>query len=373
MTAIPAAYVGAFGAPEGYLNFASYGPPSSPVVSETARLLELAHSGADSGQYLHAMDRRATGAAARLSGFAPQNVGLVPSTSHGLFQAAFGVSGGEVLVSSAEFPANLYPWWRARDAGLLQVRTLPENGCPLAPVTPERVRAALTESTVAVSVSAVDFRTGYRADLAGIREAVGDRLLVVDGIQGFGAIELPWDAADVLVAGGQKWMRAGWGCGFMALSDRALERLGNTLGGWTAVNQPTNYDGVQHPPLDGAARLSVTNGSPFASGALSAALELAESAGVEAIEAAIAERMDYFIDRLDEARVSVASPRAREDRAGIVVAEFSDGSAPAMHERLAEAGITATLHGSTRIRLSVHATTTEAAVDTAATILKGTS
>ena len=56
-------------------------------------------------------------------------------------------------------------------------------------VTPERVAEALTPEITTVSVSAVDFRTGYRADLAALRDAVGDRLLVVDGIQGFGVVD----------------------------------------------------------------------------------------------------------------------------------------------------------------------------------------
>lgn len=379
MTGIPSAYREAFGAPEGYLNFASYGPPAAEVVQESARLLNLAHTGADSGRHLHTADARALAAVSRLSGFRAQNVGLVPSTSHGLFQTAFGMPQGEVLVSPAEFPANLYPWWRARDAGLLQVRPMlepPGRSDPAGQggvrVTPELVASCLTPRTVAVSVSAVDFRTGFRADLAGLRDVVGDRLLVVDGIQGFGVADMPWEAADVLVAGGQKWMRAGWGTGFLALSDRALERLGTTLGGWTGVEEPSQYDGGEHPLREGAARFSVTNGSPFASGALAAALELAESVGVPCIQSVVTERVDRLIERLDEAGVAVVSPRQCRDRAGIVAAHFDDGTAPAKHARLAEAGITTTLHGGDRIRMAVHATTTEAAVDAAASILKGT-
>ncbi len=38
-------------------------------------------------------------------------------------------------------------------------------------------------------VSLVDFRTGYRADLAALRDVIGDRLLIVDAIQGFGAVD----------------------------------------------------------------------------------------------------------------------------------------------------------------------------------------
>jgi selenocysteine lyase/cysteine desulfurase len=98
-----------------------------------------------------------------------------------VLQAAFNTPRGEVLVSEAEFPANTYPWARAEVARRFKLRRFhPEPGY----VTAGAVAAELTPEITLVSVSAVDFRTGYRADLAAIREVVGDRLLVVDGIQG---------------------------------------------------------------------------------------------------------------------------------------------------------------------------------------------
>jgi selenocysteine lyase/cysteine desulfurase len=122
------AWAAEFAAPEGYLNFGSYGPPARRIADETSRLLALAVEGADSGRHLHAMDARAIAAVSRLSGFDEPNIGLVPSTSLGLFQAAFGMPSGEVLVSGDEFPSNLYPWWRAQEAGRLRVRPLDGAG-----------------------------------------------------------------------------------------------------------------------------------------------------------------------------------------------------------------------------------------------------
>ena len=106
-----------------------------------------------------------------LSGFPADAVTTVPNTSTGLFQVAFALT-GEVLVGAGEFPANRYPRARAEEAGLLTVRTLPAT-------TPASVAAALGPAGTAVALSAVDFATGARADLPGLREAVGDRLLVV--------------------------------------------------------------------------------------------------------------------------------------------------------------------------------------------------
>jgi selenocysteine lyase/cysteine desulfurase len=365
------AYLASFAEPVGYLNFGSYGPPSRDVVETIGRLASAASAGVPSSG-LHAEDERALAAVSRLTGFDRAGVALTGSTSLGLMQIAFGLPRGEVVVSSAEFPSNLYAWWRSEEAGLTTVRPLPAvPGQPLAPVTPERVADAVGPDTVAVAVSAVDFRTGTVADLAGLREAVGDRLLVVDGIQGFGVLDADWTLADALVVGGQKWLRAGWGTGFVALSSRALARLRPVLGGWTGVEGASRYDGVPHAPLPGAQRLSVTNGSPFASGALATALEQLESVGVDVVASRVADTAGDLIGRLEAAEVPVLSPVDRSRRAGLVVAGVPAGEAAAVGARLEAAGVTATVHGDDRVRLSVHATTTPAALDAALTVLGG--
>ncbi len=71
----------------------------------------------------------------------------------------------------------------------------------------------------------------------------------MDAIQAFGVARMAWDAADVVVAGGQKWLRAGWATGFAALSDRALESLEPVLTGWTGSRTSVSSTGPStHPP-----------------------------------------------------------------------------------------------------------------------------
>ncbi|SDY53551.1 aminotransferase class V-fold PLP-dependent enzyme [Herbiconiux ginsengi] len=353
-----------------YLNHASYGPPSRAVERTVHELVAAAVRGAPAGA-LHAEDDRARAVIARLTGAAPERVALTTSTSQGLLQTAFGLR-GEVLVSLDEFPANVYSWRRAEEAGRLRLRALPASGAGPAPVTPERVADALTPAVTALAVSAVDFRTGYRADLAALREVIGpDRLLVVDGIQGFGAIDIDWSPADVLAVGGQKWLRSGWGTGFLAFSERGLEAVAPSLGSWAGVLDPVDYDGRPHPARTDAGRHAVTSLSPFATGALATGLELLERAGPALVAARVADAAEKVIRAIDAAGLPVLSPREPERRAGIVVAGFTGGSAPGVHARLSSAGVTATLHGSDRIRFSPHATTTTAAVDRLAELLIG--
>ena len=346
-------YLSEFAEDEGYLDFARTGPPSRSVVAAgTDALATVAAAGPGTVDRLMQAEDRALTAASRLLGFARDRVVYTPSTSAGLFQVAFALA-GTVLVSPAEFPANRYPWARAATAGRIAVSELPAR-----PVTTDVVASALADADAdGLVVSAVDFATGFRADLAGLREVLGDRLLVVDGIQGVGAVDQDWTAADVLVTGGQKWLRSGWGTGVLAVSDRALDRLDPLLAGWTAVQDPTVHDGEEHPLKPGAARFATTNTSPVAQACLAAGLELLESVGVGWVAGRIAERVEELLAVLDRHGAAVTSSREPDRRAGIVA--FAE---PGAYDALTAAGVTCTRHGE-RVRLSVHATTTSAALD----------
>ncbi|MCM2419566.1 aminotransferase class V-fold PLP-dependent enzyme [Streptomyces sp. RKAG293] len=358
-------YAGHFEEPEGYLDFARYGPPSRDVLDATAQAL------ADSARATHSTvddlmraEPRAREAAARLAGTDPGHIVLLPNTSTGLFHAAFGITGGTVLVPSGEFPANRYPWQRAGEVGRAVPRLLEPDQRGL--ITPDTVRDALTGpgagDVVAVALSAVDFRTGHRADLAAIREVIGDRLLVVDAIQGFGVADLPWQVADVVVTGGQKWLRAGWGTGFAALSDRALERLEPVLTGWTGVEDAGLFDDREHPPAAGAQRWSITNLSPVTAAAFAAALELVERSGVPAIEEHITTRVAQLIDTVLACGGEVLSPVAPEQRAGIVSFRIPGTDPRLVAKALHRYEVTPTVRADS-LRLSAHASTPLAAVD----------
>lgn len=354
-------YAEHFEEPEGYLDFARFGPPSRDVLTATAEALgRAARAGQDTVNDLMGAEPRARAAAARLAGSDPAHTVLLPNASTGLFHAAFGMPSGTVLVPAGEFPANHYPWRRSAGLGRAAPRWLTPDG--RGRITADVVRGALTDDVVALAVSAVDYRTGYRADLAALREVIGDRLLIVDAIQGFGVAQLPWQAADVVVAGGQKWLRAGWATGFATVSDRALERLEPTLTGWTGVEDVAVFDAREHPPLAGAQRWSITNLSPVTAAALAAALELVERSGVAAIEAHIAVRVDQLIDTVRACGGEVRSSTDPAHRAGIVSFQLPGTDTEHVAKALHTHGVTPSVRGDS-LRLAAHASTRLAAVD----------
>jgi selenocysteine lyase/cysteine desulfurase len=268
--------------------------------------------------------------------------------------AMFGITGG-VALSPAEFPSLTFAATRAAQAlGVLQpfwMTTEPGR------VTPGGIRGQdLPSSVVAVAVSLVDFRTGYLADLEGIAQVIGDRLLIVDATQGFGVVDAPYGLADIVVAGGQKWPRAGWGTGFLAASDRALEHLTPVWSGFSATDvEPMPLDEVPEPTRS-IAKFQVTNPDPVAQARFAAALEELAAVGVPAVNARIADRVSRIIDLADEFAIRVGSSRAEPERAGIVVLQPEPDRLTVLAAALHNHGITATVRAGS-VRLSAHAST----------------
>jgi selenocysteine lyase/cysteine desulfurase len=293
------------------------------------------------------------GAISAVTGFRPDQISFQPNTSSGLMHAMFGVTGG-VALSPAEFPSLTYAAQRAAESlGVLKPLWLETD---YGKVTPATIREQLGSAVTAVAVSLVDFRTGYLADIDGIRQVIGDRLLIVDAIQGFGVVDAPYQVADVVVSGGQKWARAGWSTGFMALSDRAADMLTPVVSGWMAGDD-LPLDEVL-PVERGAAAFRISNPSPIAQARFAAALEDIASVGVPAINAAVTEKVSRMIDLADEFGIPVTSSRAENERAGIVVLQPEPDQLTVLTASLFNHGVSVTTREGA-VRLSAHATTTE--------------
>lgn len=341
----------------GFLNYASYGPLSAAVLGEqSAWSAAVATSRPGSLPELFGAEDRAREAMAELLGFRVDQVAVQPNTSMGLMHAMFGLS-GEVLVSPAEFPSLPFAAVRAGDALDAVIPVWLET--PDGRVTPERVREQLTSDITAVAVSLVDPRTGYLVDLEALRDVVGDRILVVDAIQGAGVVDAPLALADVVVGGGQKWLRAGWGTGYLALSDRALDELEPVISGFRGIADSPEivWDDVL-PPTRGASAYRVSNPDWIACARLHTAAQEIAQAGVANIADEIALHVTRIIDLADEFAVQIGSPRNERERAGIVILEPTAGELSALTAALFNHGVSATAREG-RIRLAAHAGTTE--------------
>lgn len=342
----------------GYLDFGRVGPLARVVVEEESAHLDLLRKsrfGSLDALWDDDVEARLRRAVSALTGFEAPNIVFQPNTSIGLMEVMFGLR-GEVLLSPVEFPSAAFAAVRAADSiGVLRPRWLETD---YGRVTAGTVKRQLTSDITAVAVSLVDFRTGYLADLEGIRQVIGDRLLIVDAVQGFTVADADYSQADVVVSGGQKWVRAGWGTGFLALSERALGRVAPVLSGFNATDEGNVPLGSVPRPSRGARAFQVTNPSPLAQSRFSAALEQIAEVGVPALAARVRENSARIIDLADEIGIPVSSPRDDRERAGITVLEPVPAQLTALAAAMHNGGLTVTVREST-IRLSAHASTAD--------------
>jgi aspartate aminotransferase-like enzyme len=98
----------------------------------------------------------------------------------------------------------------------------------------DEVKKALKPETRVVFVQATESSTAVRHDIAGIAKLVrasgNDTLLVVDAITGLGTTHLDMDAwgVDVLIGGSQKAVMIPPGLAYLAVSERAWQRMETT-------------------------------------------------------------------------------------------------------------------------------------------------
>jgi len=279
-------------------------------------------------------------AAARLIGARAHEIAFVRNTSEGLSLVASGLaweSGDNVVTVADEYPSNVYPWFGLRRFGV-ETRLLAR---PQMRFGPADVAAVIDGRTRALAVSAVDWQSGFRADLAALGELcrARDIVFVVDGIQAAGALRVDVAACgvDVLAAGGHKWLLAPEGCGVLFVSDRVVERVHPVGLGWKSVESAGVYLPYHFDLRADAARFEPGSAPHLGIHALGAALDLLLEVGPAAIETRVLDITDELADGLRGLGASILSPRASAERSSILT--FAIGKTADLYRALTDAGV----------------------------------
>jgi cysteine desulfurase/selenocysteine lyase len=358
-----------------YLNAASTGPlpeRTLRVQAEFSRKRAAPHRLSHEEQFAVLDDARARITA--LIGAESGSVALSVNTGAGINLAAWGLPlgpGDVVVIPDLEFPANVYPWMAASRARGFSVRTVPSRDGLL---DEEGVLAALEERGVRVlALSWVGFATGFVADLDRLGAACRARgaWLVVDGIQGVGALrlDLGHTPIDLLACGGQKWLLSPWGSGFTYVNREVLDAIVPQPVSWMGVRGSDDFSALIDYDLawrEGARRFEQIT-VPFQDFAgMSASLGLLQELGMDAVTAHVAARVDELAAGATHAGVEVVTPAGH--RAGIVTIRPRDVRATA--DRLRDARVIHSVREGT-IRLSPHCYTTSDEIRIALDALDG--
>ena len=316
-----------------YLNSAAVSPmPATAVKAVISQLMDVAGGGMLGYQHWVNTKNRARGLVAGLMNVRDEQVAFTRNTSDGFSSIAAGLDwkqGDNIVSFEAEFPANFYPWRRVRDEFGVELRLCPERE---GRIDMDEFISLIDSNTKVVAISAVQYASGFRADLERIGRAAreADALFCVDIIQGLGAMEfdLPAQFVDAACAASHKWLCAPEGCGIIYLSDRARERIKPTLVGWISVEEPWNFaDREQSFKSTALAWESGTGPSALFYG-LEQSLKLLINTGIGNIESYLSDLSDQLCDAVAGKNYAIVSSRAPSEKSAIVCIKSGNGLSP---------------------------------------------
>jgi selenocysteine lyase/cysteine desulfurase len=307
-----------------YLNHASTGPLSIRVVEAIHQYLER-HAIGEIDTYHHdvvIVEECRQRVARLINSESKERVAFLGNTTDAINVVASGIpwkSGDRILLPSVEFPANVYPYLNQRLNGVEIDFLEASGGC----VTPEAVTSRLTPRTRLVALSAIQFLSGYRADLETIGSLCRQRgvIFAVDGIQAVGAVNIDVQRIkiDVLSAGAQKWQLSPQGTGFLYLTEEIQARIQQRSLGWLGVADPWNFHDFGQPLASGARRYEGGSQNMQGLWGMHAALATHLETGMERIEQHLLEITGHLIKRLQEIDgIMLVTPSADAARGGIV-------------------------------------------------------
>ncbi len=233
----------------------------------------------------------------------PDRIAFLDNTSNGLNILTTGIDwdkGDRVLLNDIEFPANVYPFLNLERFGVQIDFVKSKNGV----VSAEDIIANIKPQTKLVSVSFVQFLSGYKIDLEKLGNFCRENniILSVDGIQGMGALNFDVQKfkVDFLSCGTQKWLFGAQGLAFIYLTEELQNKLKPAYVGWLSVEDAWNI-------LDYKMELKKT-ANVFQGGTLNslgihifnASLKLLKEFGFNRIEENVISNTRYLRKKLNE-------------------------------------------------------------------------
>lgn len=222
--------------------------------------------------------------AANLVNCSPEEITYIKNTTEGIYIASESLplnKGDEVLVLGNEYPANLLPWLKKRKDGIsVKVIDAPDNETGFG-----LLLDAIGPRTKAIAISTAQYYDGYMIDLAKLSSLCQkkDIFLVLDAVQSIGirSIDLQKIQADFVVCGGQKYLQAGLGIGFMYVNKKTIRRLNDVKVG---IRSMQRFDHESYLLKESAARFQDGTQNMAGIVALHAALKHVNTIGIERIE-----------------------------------------------------------------------------------------
>ena len=304
-----------------YYNHAATGPVSRSVREKLIEIItEKSESNIDEFQKFIKTAAETKSLLAEMINTEAERIAFVDNTSNGINILAQGIDwkpGDRILLNDLEFPANVYPFLNLKKEGV-EIDFVKSRG---GIVTSGDIIEGIKSGTRLISVSQVQFLTGYRADLYEIGKTCKEKGIIfsVDAIQGLGAVKL--DAArqniDFISSGSQKWLLGLQG--FIYVSEELQRKLNPRYVGWLSMEDAWNLLDYNFKLKSSAECFQTGTVNTLGVYALNTSLKFFKEFGYDYIEERIIENSIYLIKKLKEIGLQpVLENISAENLAGIV-------------------------------------------------------
>jgi len=304
-----------------FQNNAAVAPISKPAAEAMRRYIDhtCQYATLKSGFYRHAEHVRTM--AANLINARPEEITFIKNTTEGIGWVANGLNwntGDNVIGTNVEFPANVYPWMGLELQGV-EFRMVQEEG---GRVPVERIVEAIDKRTRAISISAVQYASGYRADLVTLGKICKKEgiLFCVDAIQSLGVFPVDVEAMhiDFLSADGHKWLCGPEGCGIFYCNRSLIGHLRPIISGWMGMVDAMDFGAYKYQFVDTACKFDTGSYNLAGIYGLGASIELLTDIGIENIAAHVLRLTDRLVNGLQNKGYRVISSRRIGEASGIV-------------------------------------------------------
>lgn len=269
-----------------------------------------------------------------------------------------------VVYTDQEFPSNMYVWEAMRSRGA-KIVTVPTEGVE---IDLPRLLEAITEETLIVPVSLVQYKTNYLLDAKAICARAGEvgALVMLDAYQATGTVPIDVRAlgVDMVCGGSVKWLCGGPGAAYLYVRPDLLPKFEPRITGWAAHEEPFAFE--QGPQRYAHDIRRMLHGTPSVAAflAATAGYEIVIEAGVEAIRAHSIRMTERLRERLLAAGFPVNSPVDPARRGStLTVGLRAEENGPAFVKAFEERGILVDHRPGAGIRVSPHFYTLEDELD----------
>ena len=286
-----------------YFNHAATGPFSSLVTIRLNNLLkEKSESNIDDYESFVNVAVETKNILSELIHCNADRIAFLDNTSNGLNVLANSINwkkGDRILLNDVEFPANIYPFLNLKRFGVEIDFVKSENGF----VTAEQIIDDVKPGTKLISVSYVQFLSGYKIDLDKIGNYCREKNIIfcVDGIQGIGALQIDVEKSkiDFLSCGTQKWLLGMQGLAFIYIDKELQKKMipGNI--GWLSVENAWNLLDYNLELKKSADVFEGGTLNTFGIYVFNTSLNLFKNYGFEKVEAEVLSNSKYFISKLN--------------------------------------------------------------------------